>query len=48
MEGEERRPGSTRGKKEELNREKGCEPGPNEGRDNCFVLLGALLQRGGS
>ncbi len=43
----ERRP-SPAGEKGELNREGGCAPGPNEERDNCFVLLGALLQRGGS
>lgn len=46
-EGKERGPGPA-GERGELNRESGCEPGPNEGRDNCFVLLGALLQRGGS
>lgn len=36
------------GERGELERERGCKPGPNEGRDNCFVLLGALLQCGGS
>lgn len=37
-------PAGERGK---LKRERGFKPVPNEGRDNCFVLLGALRQREG-